>query len=115
MYARHVFEALCLFCYDLFGGEGLKACYQALFCCAFFERVSQSRVLYRKCGATFAPRAIEVMSRNFTIEDVRQGLNDLASEAKNEIRKSGYLENLDQSQLTAGQKMQKAAYEIIFD
>ena len=114
MYARHIFEALCLFCYDLFGGEGLKACYPALFCCAYFERVSQSRVLYRKCGATFAPRAIEVMSRNFTIEDVRQGLNDLASEAKNEIRKSGYLENLDQSQLTAGQKMQKAAYEIIF-
>ena len=114
MYARHIFEALCLFCYDLFGGEGLKACYQALFCCAYFERVSQARVLYRKCGATFAPRAIEVMSRNFTIEDVRQGLNDLASEAKTEIRKSGYLENLDQSQLTAGQKMQKAACKIIF-
>ena len=114
MYARHVFEALCLFCYDLFGGEGLKACYQALFCCAYFERVSQSRVLYRKCGATFAPRAIEVMSRNFTIEDVRQGLNDLASEAKNEIRKRGHLENLDQTQLTAGQKMQIAACKIIF-
>lgn len=114
MYARHVFEALCLFCYDRFGAEGLKVCHRALFACAYFERVSQTRVLYCRCGYAYAPRAIELMMTTYSIADVQEALNEMRSEIRLALNSVDYVKKLLKKQrLTRGEKMQHSAYETI--
>lgn len=114
MYARHVFEALCLFCYDRFGSEGLSACYPALFACAYYERVSQSRVLYRRCGSAFAPRAIEKMMTTYSVADAQEALNELRSEIRSLLKRSVYAMDLQRKQkLTPGESLQRMAYSAI--
>ena len=114
MYARHVFEALCMFCYDRFGAEGLTACYRSLFACAYFERVSQTRVLYRRCGSMYAPRAIEAMMTNYSIADVQEALSELRSEIRLVLNAADYVKNLlKKEHPTRGEMMQRSAYEAI--
>ena len=114
MYARHVFEALCMFCYDRFGAHGLKACSRSLFACAYFERVSQTRVLYRRCGSTYAPIAIELMMTNYSVEDVQDALNELRSTIRLKLNSSGYVKELfKKPKLTQGEMMQRSAFETI--
>lgn len=114
MYARHVFEALCMFCYDRFGAEGLKACHRALFACAYFERVSQTRVLYRRCGSAYAPRAIELMMTTYSVADVQEALNEMRSEIRFALNSVDYVKNLlKKPRLTRGEMMQRLAYETI--
>ena len=114
MYARHVFEALCLFCYDRFGSEGLTACYRSLFACAYFERISQTRVLYRRCGSAYAPRAIEAMMTNYSIADVQDALSELRSEIRLALNSVDYVKSLlKKEHPTRGEGMQRSAYEAI--
>jgi hypothetical protein len=114
MYARHVFEALCMFCYDRFGAKGLKACCRSLFACAYFERISQTRVLYRRCGATYAPTAVELMMTNYSVEDVQEALNELRSSIRLKLNSSDYLkELLKKARPTRGERMQRSAFETI--
>ena len=114
MYARHVFEALCMFCYDRFGAEGVRKCFPALYACAYYERVSQSRVLYRKCGATYAPRAIEAMMTTFTAEDAQLALNELRTEVRLALVNSSYLKSLlKKDNPTKGEARQRTAYMTI--
>lgn len=114
MYARHVFEALCMFCYDRFGAEGLRKCFPALYACAYYERVSQSRVLYRKCGATYVPKAMEAMMTTFSAEDAQLALNELRTEIRLVLGNSSYLKSLlKKDNPTKGEARQLAAYRII--
>ena len=114
MYARHVFEALCMFCYDRFGAEGLKACHRALFACAYFERVSQTRVLYRRCGSAYAPRAIELMMTTYSVADVQEALSELRSEIRRLLNAADYVKDLfKKTKLTRGELMQRSACETI--
>ena len=114
MYARHVFEALCMFCYDRFGAEGLKACHRALFACAYFERVSQTRVLYRRCGSAYAPRAIELMMTTYSVADVQEALSELRSEIRRLLNSADYVKDLfKKTKLTRGELMQRSACETI--
>jgi len=114
MYARHVFEALCMFCYDRFGAKGLKACCRSLFACAYFERISQTRVLYRRCGASYAPTAVELMMTNYSVEDVQEALNELRSSIRLKLNSSDYLkELLKKASPTRGERMQRSAFETI--
>lgn len=114
MYARHVFEALCLFCYDRFGSNGLEVCYRSLFACAYFERVSQTRVLYRRCGATYAPRAIEAMMTAYSVEDAQESLNALRAEIRAVVGASDYVKALfRKARPTRGEQLQRTACGII--
>ena len=114
MYARHVFEALCLFCYDRFGSEGLTVCYRSLFASAYFERISQTRVLYRRCGSAYAPRAIEAMMTNYSIADVQDALSELRSEIRLALNSVDYVKSLlKKEHPTRGEAMQCSAYETI--
>lgn len=114
MYARHVFEALCMFCYDRFGFEGLQTCHRSLFACAYYERVSQTRVLYRRCGSTYAPKAIEAMLVSYSVADVQEALNELRSEIRSALNSCDYTKELcKKTNLTRGETMQRSAYETI--
>jgi len=114
MYARHVFEALCMFCYDRFGGRGLETCYRPLFACAYYERVSQARVLYRRCGLQYAPKAIEAMMTSYSVEDVQGVLNALRSEICLQLGSADYVKGLlKKTKPTRGEAMQRSAYMTI--
>ena len=76
-YARHVFESLCLFCFDRFGAKGLIRCQQELYCCAYFERLVNFRCYYSTCGGKYAIRAIRCMLRSTTLPELKERLRDL--------------------------------------
>ena len=76
-YARHIFESLCLFCYDRFGVKGLCACERYLYRCAYYERAVKLRCYYSTCGATFAIRAVRAMTACMTLADVKDRLHAL--------------------------------------
>ena len=103
-----------MFCYDRFGAEGLKACHRALFACAYFERVSQTRVLYRRCGSAYAPRAIELMMTTYSVADVQEALSELRSEIRRLLNAADDVKDLfKKTKLTRGELMQRSACETI--
>ena len=115
MYARHVYEALCMFCYDRFGEAGLKAAFKALYACAYYERVSQTRVLYRRCGITYAPKAVEIMMTTHSVPEMQQELNEVRSEIRNALVGSAYVKALlKKMKRTQGEELQLAAFNEIF-
>ena len=70
-YARHIFESLCLFCFDRFGKAGLVNCMRELYCCAYYERLVKSRCYYATCGREFAIKAVRCMLRSMTLPDLK--------------------------------------------
>lgn len=86
-YARHIFESLCLFCYDRFGAKGLCACERYLYRCAYYERAVKLRCYYSTCGATFAIRAVRAMVACMTLADVKDRLHALNGDVLESYRK----------------------------
>lgn len=86
-YARHVFESLCLFCYDRFGVRGLDACKSHLYRCAYYERAVKSRCYYCTCGLTFTIPAVRVMSSCVILADVKDRLRSLSGAVLESYRK----------------------------
>jgi hypothetical protein len=77
-YARHVFESLCLFCYDRFAVKGLVDCQKSLYQCAYFERAVKSRCYYSTCGSEFAMKAVREMMSCMTLADLKDRLHALS-------------------------------------
>lgn len=91
-YARHIFESLCLFCFDRFGKDGLTNCMRELYCCAYYERLVKSRCYYAASGREFTIKAVRCMLRSMTLPDLKDRLHDLYIEVKesvNEYFKNG--------------------------
>lgn len=78
-YARHVFESLCLFCYDRFGAKGLAACMRYLYRFAYYERAVKSRCYYSTCGAAYSIQAVRAMTACMTLGDVKDRLHALSN------------------------------------
>jgi len=85
-YARHVFESLCLFCYDRFGERGLTECQNELYRCAYFERATKSRCYYVTCGSAYAVGAVRCMLASATIVALKDRLHELCREMKENFR-----------------------------
>ncbi len=85
-YARHVFESLCLFCFDRFGEYGLLSCHEELYCCAYYERLVNSRCYYSTCGREFAIKAIRYMFRSMTLRELKESLHDLFLEIRANVQ-----------------------------
>lgn len=82
-YARHVFQSLCLYCYDRFGASGLNTCMRELYCCAYYERAVNTRCYYQSCGREFAVRAIQCMAECSSVADLKDRLSELFFEVIN--------------------------------
>lgn len=82
-YARHVFQSLCLYCYDRFGSSGLIKCMRELYCCAYYERAVNTRCYYQSCGREFAVRAIQCMAECSSVADLKDRLSELFFEVIN--------------------------------
>ena len=82
-YARHVFQSLCLYCYDRFGSRGLNECLRELYCFAYYERAVNSRCYYQSCGREFTVRAVQCMADCSTIVDVKDRLSALCFDVLN--------------------------------
>lgn len=81
-YARHIFESLCLFCFDRFGKTGLTNSMRELYCCAYYERLLKSRCYYATSGREFTIKAVRCMLRSMTLPDLKDQLHDLYIEVK---------------------------------
>ena len=84
-YARHIFESLCLFCFDRFGKSGLTNCMRELYCCAYYERLVKSRCYYATSGREFTIKAVRCMLRSMTLPDLKDQLHDLYIEVKESV------------------------------
>ena len=87
-YARHIFESLCLYCYDRFGSKGLDACMRYLYRCAYYERSVKLRCYYSTCGAMFAIQAVRAMTACMTLVDVKDRLHALNGDVLDLYRKN---------------------------
>lgn len=76
-YARHVFQSLCLYCYDRFGAHGLNECMKELYCSAYYERAVNTRCYYQSCGRSYTVKAIQCMADCSTVADVKDRLSEL--------------------------------------
>ena len=86
-YARHIFQSLCMVCYDRFGAQGLVKCWKELYRCAYFERVTKSRCYYSTCGQRFAIEAIRVMFASSDLSRLIEGFHELGRQACDECIK----------------------------
>ena len=86
-YARHVFESLCLFCYDRFAVKGLVDCQKSLYQCAYFERAVKSRCYYSTCGSEFAMKAVREMMSCMTLADLKDRLHALSVQIRAQYAK----------------------------
>lgn len=87
-YARHIFQSLCMVCYDRFGVQGLVKCWKDLYRCAYFERVTKSRCYYSTCGQRFAIEAIRVMFASSDLSRLIEGFHELGRQACDECIKT---------------------------
>lgn len=69
-YARHVYESLCLFCFDRFGQEGLMRFHKDIFRLAYYERATRERLHYSAAGRTFATRCSVAFLRSETLSEL---------------------------------------------
>ena len=76
-YARHVYESLCLVCFDRFGQEGLRRFHKNLFRLAYFERATRERLHYSAAGQTFATRCIAAFLRSETLFELGDELRTM--------------------------------------
>lgn len=76
-YARHVYESLCLFCFDRFGVEGLRRFYKSLFRLAYFERATNERLHYSAAGSAFATRCSVAFLRSETLFELGDELRTM--------------------------------------
>lgn len=81
-YARHIFQSLCLVCYDRFGARGLLDCHKDLYRCAYFERVTKSRCYYSTCGQRFAVEAVQVLYACYDLSRLAERLHELGRLAR---------------------------------
>ena len=87
-YARHIFQSLCMVCYDRFGAQGLVKCWKDLYRCAYFERATKSRCYYSTCGQRFAIEAIRVMFASSDLSRLIEGFHELGRQACDECFKT---------------------------
>ena len=74
VYARHIYQSLCLYCYDRFGAKGLNKSCRYLFCCAYYERAVNARCYYQTCGREYASKVIQIMADASTLSDLTDRL-----------------------------------------
>lgn len=108
-YARHIFESLCLFCFDRFGKVGLTNCMRELYCCAYYERLVKSRCYYATSGREFTIKAVRCMLRSMTLPDLKDRLHDLYIEIKESVDE--YFENGKAQKLPKGIDVVKTVFE----
>ena len=81
-YARHVYQSLCLFCYDRFGEYGLLKCMRELYCCAYWERATRARCYYSTCGSSYAIIAIRAMLASTSVPDLKDRMHEISRKIK---------------------------------
>ena len=77
VYARHIFQSLCLYCYDRFGANGLNRSYEYLYCCSYYERAVNARCYYQTCGREYAITAMQIMAGASSLSDLADRLCEL--------------------------------------
>lgn len=88
-YARHVFEALCIFCFDRFGAEGLERAHESLFRLVYFDRYKQTRLYYESAGKSFALDCIKAMIKSETLTELKEELSGLMSQLVDKVKGLG--------------------------
>lgn len=96
-YARHVFEALCIFCFDRYGIEGLKIAHECLYLLVYFDRYRQTRLYYESAGKTFALKCIKAMAKSETLVELKEELSALIKELKDKIKDPGVTYSFDEN------------------
>ena len=81
-YARHIYQSLCLFCYDKFGECGLEKCMRELYCCAYYERATRARCFYSTCGSSYAIAAVRAMLASTSVPDLKDRMHEIARRIK---------------------------------
>lgn len=76
-YARHIYQSLCLYCFDRFGASGLNGSYEYLYCCAYYERAVNARCYYQTCGGEFTRSAVQTMADASNLEELVERLGEL--------------------------------------
>lgn len=76
-YARHIYQSLCLYCFDRFGASGLNGSFEYLYCCAYYERAVNARCYYQTCGGEFTMKAVQTMADASNLDELAERLGDL--------------------------------------
>lgn len=106
-YARHIFQSLCLVCYDRFGEKGLTIdLLKELYRCAYFERVTKSRCYYGSCGERFAILVVRTLFESSDLSRLRDGLHELGRQARNEYF------SVSRANMPVGLDAVKSVYEM---
>lgn len=106
-YARHIFQSLCLICYDRFGEKGLTIdLLRELYRCAYFERATKSRCYYGSCGERFAILVVRILFESSDLSRLRDGLHELGRQARNEYF------SVNSANMPVGLDAMKSVYEM---
>lgn len=106
-YARHIFQSLCLICYDRFGEKGLTIdLLKELYRCAYFERATKSRCYYGSCGERFAILVVRILFESSDLSRLREGLHELGRQARNEYF------SVSRANMPVGLDAMKSVYEM---
>lgn len=113
-YARHVYESLCVFCFDRFGVKGMLRFYRQLYRLAYYERVIQKNLYYETAGHRFAIPLVADLLKCETLSELDDEIESRLSELSTACKSHSSPIRLFDDERSNAKSVQEPGWKLVF-